>query len=217
MKRNPVSQPVCCHSVAQPSGGWSAPKLVLTFALAGTLAACATNPGVDVPSGQSSQLPPPPAPTELPGQNAAVGTVQPVPQSASIDGGLVSGAPITRNSINDPSHPLARRIIFFDYNSSAISQESISLLEQHAQYLAQFRDVRVRLEGHTDERGSREYNIALGDNRSRSVARVLQLQGVDAGQYSTLSYGEEVPLDEGQGESAWRRNRRVELVYEVLN
>jgi peptidoglycan-associated lipoprotein len=216
VNKNLVSQPVCCQSVTKPAG-LSASKLLLTVALAGTLAACATNPGVDVPSGQPTQLPPPPAPTELPGQNAAVGTVQPVPQNSSIDGGLVSGAPITRNSINDPSHPLARRIIFFDYNSSAIGEESITLLEQHAQYLAQFRDVRVRLEGHTDERGSREYNIALGDNRSRSVARVLQLQGVDAGQFSTLSYGEEVPLDEGQGESAWRRNRRVELVYEGLN
>ncbi len=216
MNINLTSQPINCRGNAGLSFRF-VPKVLLAIAMAGTLAACATNPGVDVPSSQPRELPPPPAPTDLPGQDAAVGTVQPVPQSSSIDSGLVSGAPITRNSINDPSHPLARRIIFFDYNSSAIGEESISLLEQHAQYLAQFRDVRVRLEGHTDERGSREYNIALGDNRSKGVARVLQLQGVDAGQFSTLSYGEEVPLDEGQGESAWRRNRRVELVYEGLN
>jgi peptidoglycan-associated lipoprotein len=187
------------------------------LAVALLLSACASNPQVDVPSSQSLPLPPPPAPTTIPGQDSAVGTVQPVPQASSIDSGLVSGAPITRNSINDPSHPLARRIIFFDYNSAAIGQDSIALLEQHAEYLSRFRDVRVRLEGHTDERGSREFNIALGDNRSRSVARVLQLQGVDAGQFSTLSYGEEVPLDEGTGESAWQRNRRVEIVYEGLN
>ena len=186
--------------------------------LVGFLSACATSPEVDVPSSTPKlQLPPPPPPSDIPGQDTAVGTVQPVPQTSAIDGGLVSGERITRNSINDPSHPLARRIIFFGYNSAAIGRDSVTLLEQHAQYLSMFRDVRVRLEGHTDERGSREYNIALGDNRSRSVAQVLQLQGVDAGQFSTLSYGEEVPLDEGTGERAWQRNRRVEIVYEGLN
>lgn len=190
--------------------------LLLTAIAASTLVSCATRggSGVDVPSSSSSQ-PLPPVPTT--DEDAAVGTVTPAPTTDSISGGLVSGAPISRNSITDPSHPLARRIIFFGYNSSEISPDSITLLEQHAQYLSQFRDVRVRLEGHTDERGSREYNIALGDNRSRGVARVLQLQGVDAGQFSTLSYGEEVPLDEGKGENAYRRNRRVELVYEGLN
>lgn len=194
--------------------------LLLTALAASTLVACSTRGGsVDVPPSrqQPQQLPPVPTPAQIPGQEAAVGTVTAAPTSDSISGGLVSGAPISRNSISDPSHPLARRIIFFGYNSAEIAQDSIALLEQHAQYLAKFRDVRVRLEGHTDERGSREYNIALGDNRSRGVARVLQLQGVDAGQFSTLSYGEEVPLDEGKGESAYRRNRRVELVYEGLN
>lgn len=205
------------HALQIQGSDRAARRWLLVLALAGTLSACATSPEVDVPSSQSPLLPPPPPPTELPGQDNAVGTVQPAPRTSAIDSGLVSGAPITRNSINDPSHPLARRIIFFDYNSASIGDDSIDLLEQHAQYLGMFRDVRVRLEGHTDERGSREYNIALGDNRSRSVARVLQLQGVDAGQFSTLSYGEEVPLDEGTGESAWRRNRRVEIVYEGLN
>lgn len=193
--------------------------LLAVIAVTG-LASCATRggSGVDVPPSSTQRvLPPAPTPSQIPGQDAAVGTVTAAPTTDSISGGLVSGAPISRNSITDPSHPLARRIIFFGYNSAEISPDSIALLEQHARYLAQFRDVRVRLEGHTDERGSREYNIALGDNRSRGVARVLQLQGVDAGQFSTLSYGEEVPLDEGKGESAYRRNRRVELVYEGLN
>lgn len=194
-------------------------KYLFAFVLAATLNACATSPGIDVPSGTNIEdlprLPLPPVPDTQ--GDAAVGTVQAVPQTSDIQSGQVSGAPISRNSISDPSHPLARRIIFFGYNSTAISQQSLELLSLHADYLSQFRDVRVRLEGHTDERGSREYNIALGDNRSRSVARVLQLQGVDGGQFSILSYGEEVPLDEGQGETAWRRNRRVELVYEGLN
>lgn len=196
-------------------------KTLFACMLTATLTACATGPGIDVPSGtrleELPRLPPPTPPVTDAQGNAAVGTVRAVPPTSDIQSGQVSGAPITRNSISDPSHPLARRIIFFGYNSAAINEQSLALLSQHAEYLSQFRDVRVRLEGHTDERGSREYNIALGDNRSRSVARVLQLQGVDAGQFSTLSYGEEVPLDEGQGETAWRRNRRVELVYEGLN
>lgn len=203
------------HSTHRWTGAGGS-RLLAILIFSGLLSACATGPQVDVPNSQPTRLPPPP-PASIPGQDSVVGTVQPAPRASSIDGGPVSGAPITRNSITDPSHPLARRIIFFDYNSAAIGQESISLLERHAEYLGMFRDVRVRLEGHTDERGSREYNIALGDNRSRSVARVLQLQGVDVGQFSTLSYGEEVPLDEGTGESAWRRNRRVEIVYEGLN
>ncbi len=194
--------------------------LLLAVIAVSTLASCASRGGLDgsvPPSSIPRDLPQVPTPSEIPGQDAAVGTVTAAPNTDSISGGFFSGDPITRGSISDPSHSLARRIIFFGYNSAEIDQDSIALLEQHAQYLAQFRDVRVRLEGHTDERGSREYNIALGDNRSRGVARVLQLQGVDAGQFSTLSYGEEVPLDEGRGESAYRRNRRVELVYEGLN
>lgn len=205
MIKNPVDLAVCRCLL-----------MILSLAM---LASCATGGGTnDVPSSMSElprELPPPPPPTQIPGE-AAVGTVTPAPSGDSISGGLVAGAPISRGSITDPSHPLARRIIFFGYNSAEIGRDSIALLEQHAQYLTQFRDVRVRLEGHTDERGSREYNIALGDNRSRGVARILQLQGVDAGQFSTLSYGEEVPLDEGSSESAYRRNRRVELVYEGL-
>jgi len=112
---------------------------------------------------------------------------------------------------------LSKRIVFFDYNSSRLTGDSLDLIRGHAEYLSRFSDVRVRVEGHTDERGSREYNIALGDNRARSVAKILQLGGVDAGQFSTLSYGEEVPLEEGSSASAWQRNRRVEVVYEGYN
>lgn len=196
---------------------------VAAFALLAiaTLVSCATKGDIEpgpLPSNDRLLPPPPAPPPQIPaGNEAAVGTVQPTLTEADIQGGRVSGVGIERSSISDPSHPLARRIIFFGYNSAEIAGDSISLLELHSEYLSRFRDVRVRLEGHTDERGSREYNIALGDNRSRSVARILQIQGVDAGQFSTLSYGEEVPLDEGQGEASYRRNRRVELVYEGLN
>jgi peptidoglycan-associated lipoprotein len=192
---------------------------LLCGAMVVVLTSCATGQSVDVPPPSSTQnpLPAPPQPAPAPSETAAVGTVSPVQTNDALAGSPVDAPPITRESIRDPRHPLARRIVFFDYNSSQLDEESIELLTLHAQYLSNFRDVRVRLEGHTDERGSREYNIALGDNRSKAVARILNLQGVDAGQFSTLSYGEEVPLDEGNSESSYRRNRRVELVYEGLS
>ncbi len=182
------------------------------------LASCASAPEVQVPPRSTpTTLPDVPKTTTAPAETAAVGTVSPAQTNDALAGGPVDAGPITRESIRDPQHPLARRIVFFEYNSAQLDEKSIELLALHAQYLSNFRDVRVRLEGHTDERGSREYNIALGDNRSRAVARILNLQGVDAGQFSTLSYGEEVPLDEGNSENSYRRNRRVELVYEGLS
>ena len=191
------------------------------------MTACSVGPTLDepVPSGQPAipDLPPPPVPDVIPGlsdnaEQAAIGTVTPSQSDEPLQSGrILGGVPITRDSIQDPSHPLSKRIVFFDYNSSRLSPESLDLIRGHGEYLSRFGDVRVRVEGHTDERGSREYNIALGDNRARSVARILQLQGVDNGQFSTLSYGEEVPLIENQNEAAWRQNRRVEVVYEGFN
>ncbi len=177
------------------------------------LTACSTG-GVERPP---SSLPPTAVPSELPPVPAEQNE-QPVVQAtnpeAEIQPGTLDGTDFTRESIFDSSSPLARRIIFFAYDSAEIEPQYLEIISNHARYLSRFTDVRVRLEGHTDERGSREYNIALGDGRSSSVARMLQLQGVDPGQFSTLSYGEEVPLDEGRGESSYRRNRRVEIVYE---
>ena len=191
------------------------------------MTACSVGPTLDepVPSGQPAipDLPPPPVPDVIPGlsdnaEQAAIGTVTPSQSDEPLQSGrILGGVPINRDSIQDPSHPLSKRIVFFDYNSSRLSPESLDLIRGHGEYLSRFGDVRVRVEGHTDERGSREYNIALGDNRARSVARILQLQGVDNGQFSTLSYGEEVPLIENQNEAAWRQNRRVEVVYEGFN
>jgi peptidoglycan-associated lipoprotein len=83
----------------------------------------------------------------------------------------------------------------------------------HAKYLAKMGGMKVRLEGHTDERGSREYNIGLGERRAQAVRRALLLQGAAEGQISTVSYGEERPAAAGSDEGAWAKNRRVEIVY----
>jgi len=135
------------------------------------------------------------------------------------DGGVeTSGAAGTSSfssySLNDPNSPLARRVIYFDYDSAEISAADQDTLLAHAAYLAANPGQYIALEGHTDERGSREYNIALGDRRAQSVQRVLELNGVTPGQMSVVSYGEEKPAAEGHSEAAWRLNRRVEIVYQ---
>jgi peptidoglycan-associated lipoprotein len=113
-----------------------------------------------------------------------------------------------------PSAPgNASRLIYFDFDSSEIRPEFVSVIAAHAHQLAHNASVRVRLEGHTDERGSPEYNIGLGERRAQAVRRALMLQGVTDAQVATVSYGEERPTMAGQGEEAWAKNRRVEFVY----
>jgi peptidoglycan-associated lipoprotein len=108
---------------------------------------------------------------------------------------------------------LAERIIYFDFDSSEIKGAGTDVVAAHAKYLAANPATRVRLEGHTDERGSREYNIGLGERRAQSVRRALLLQGASDVQISTVSYGEERPAVAGHDEAAWAKNRRVEIVY----
>jgi peptidoglycan-associated lipoprotein len=126
-------------------------------------------------------------------------------------GGARSAAAMLEQTDGD----LADRIIYFEYDSAKLSSESIAILETHGNFLATNGEVTVRLEGHSDERGSREYNIALGDRRAQSVRRVLLFQGASSDQIETVSYGEEEPAVAGHDEAAWSKNRRVELIYKV--
>ena len=110
---------------------------------------------------------------------------------------------------------LSSRVVYFEFDSAKLTSESIEILEIHGNFIAGNGEVTVRLEGHADERGSREYNIALGDRRAQSVRRVLLFQGASVDQVDTVSYGEEQPAVTGQTEEAWSLNRRVELIYTV--
>lgn len=118
-----------------------------------------------------------------------------------------------RSPLDDPSSPLYRKVIYFDYDAAEIRPQYASLLRAHADYIFKNPDVRVRLEGHSDERGTREYNLALGDRRSRAVKRFLMAEGAPEPRLKTLSYGEERPADPARNQRAWSENRRVELVY----
>lgn len=122
-----------------------------------------------------------------------------------------------RNAIDDPESMLSDRTIYFAFDSSNVQDEYMAIIQRHAAYLAQYPGIEVRVEGHSDERGSREYNIGLGARRADSVSRLLQVNGASNTQVETVSYGEEVPAAEGHDESAWSQNRRVELVYPSSN
>ncbi|MEJ2603734.1 MAG: peptidoglycan-associated lipoprotein Pal [Gammaproteobacteria bacterium] len=105
-------------------------------------------------------------------------------------------------------------IVYFEFDRSEVQPRFTDLLAAHARNLANNPRLRVRLEGHADERGSREYNIGLGERRAQAVRRILLIQGASAGQINTVSYGEERPAERGSSESAYAQNRRVEIVYQ---
>jgi len=115
--------------------------------------------------------------------------------------------------LNDPNSLLSKRAIYFDFDKADIRPEFRDILQAHAAYLGQNSSVRVTLEGNTDERGTREYNMGLGERRANAVKNVLTLQGAGAGQVDTVSYGEERPVAMGHDEQSWSKNRRVDIVY----
>lgn len=131
-------------------------------------------------------------------------------------GGATGGAMVPGSEFGPraaPGSPLAQRVIYFDFDQAAVRSQYIPVVQAHAEWLRDHRSQRLSLEGHTDERGSREYNIALGERRAVAVRQLMQYEGVAPGQLKLLSYGEERPAVEGSGEAVWARNRRVELVY----
>lgn len=115
--------------------------------------------------------------------------------------------------LDDSASTLSERTIYFEYDSSTISSKWQSILADHAAYLADHPTTRVTFEGHADERGTREYNIALGQHRANAVKQLVTLQGASMRQVNTVSYGEEKPFAEGNDDGAWRLNRRVEIIY----
>lgn len=120
-----------------------------------------------------------------------------------------------RQAISAAQSALQNRVVHFDYDSSEISNIDYQTLQAHAKYLIGNSQSRVALIGHADERGTREYNMALGERRAKSVAAFLVSNGVNSSQLETVSYGKEQPVNLGHNESAWRENRRVEINYEA--
>ena len=115
--------------------------------------------------------------------------------------------------LEDPESLLSVRIIYFDYDSSAVQAQFEEIIQAHATFLQANPGVTASLEGHADERGSREYNLALGERRAQAIKQQMVVLGAAPEQLRTVSYGEERPADPGHDEQAWELNRRVEIVY----
>jgi peptidoglycan-associated lipoprotein len=161
--------------------------------------------------------------------DAASTTVAPV--TDGISGRDVGGDAVTQpldtssgvgfgDPLGDPNKPLDStnallntRTFYFAFDESALHAEDYPVLRAHARYLNTHPQQRITIAGHTDERGSREYNIALGERRATAVQRFLEAEGVRADQLDTISYGEELPLFEGHTEADWAKNRRAVLFY----
>lgn len=173
----------------------SLPVLMIAIATL-ALAGCPKKP-TTVPEGSGSTS------AEGSGANAGQGEGQ-VGEGRELPGasGSASGGPAG-----------VANIIYFDFDRSDIRPEYASLINSHAKFLSSSGTIRIRVEGHTDERGSREYNIALAERRAQAVRQALKLQGAGDSQLTTVSYGEERPAVAGSDESAYEKNRRVELVY----
>ncbi|MEJ2214226.1 MAG: peptidoglycan-associated lipoprotein Pal [Gammaproteobacteria bacterium] len=133
------------------------------------------------------------------------------------DGASTSGASRygdwSGNPLDNPNSPLYTKVIYFDFDTSDIRSEFYEVLRAHAEYLVSNPQANLTIEGHCDERGTREYNIGLGERRAMAIKRFFEAEGVEGSRINTISYGEERPADDSHGEAAWAMNRRGILLY----
>ncbi|HUX65067.1 peptidoglycan-associated lipoprotein Pal [Sulfuricella sp.] len=121
---------------------------------------------------------------------------------------------VTANPLKDPSNILSKRSVYYDLDKSDVKAEYKPMVDAHSKYLTSHKDAKVAVQGNTDERGSREYNIALGNRRADSVKNMMNAYGVSNSQIETVSFGEEKPRATCQEESCWKENRRSDIVYQ---
>jgi len=178
-------------------------KIVLAALVVAFVAGCSTNPTTAPVEDKSSGTDPSAASTA--GGASTSGT------STAGVAGSNTGSGV--NPLKDPNNVLSKRSIYFEYDSFTVSDQYKALVEAHAKYLAANRNARVALQGHADERGSREYNIALGQKRADAVKRMMTLLGVQETIVETVSFGEEKPKNAGHDETSWTENRRVDIIY----
>jgi peptidoglycan-associated lipoprotein len=151
-----------------------------------------------------------PAPVDTPGgKPPAQVKTQPV-KPVDVTGGP-SGSQLA--ALKDPKNILSKRSIYYDLDKFEVKDEYRSLVEAHAKYLRENPNARMLIQGNTDERGSREYNVGLGQRRSDGVKRMMTLLGVRESQVETVSLGEEKPQDPGHSDAAWSKNRRSDILY----
>jgi len=146
---------------------------------------------------------------------SSTGSTAGTSSTAGTTGSAVTGSATGTqgNPLRDPRNVLSKRSVYFDYDSYAVKDEFKPLIEAHAKYLQTTRTARMTIQGNADERGSREYNIALGQRRAETVKRMMLLYGATDTQIETVSFGKEKPKNSGHDEAAWAENRRDDVVY----
>jgi peptidoglycan-associated lipoprotein len=150
---------------------------------------------------------------EAPVADRTTGTQTQTPTTGGSTSRPTQDTAVRGDPLHDPSNILSKRSVYFDYDSNAVKDEYRNLVQAHARYLADQRGKHVRIEGNCDERGSREYNLALGQRRAESVKRVMTVLGAPDASIETVSYGEEKPVAQGHDEQAWTQNRRADIKY----
>ena len=169
--------------------------LSITLIAAAALAACSSTP-IDTP--------------KAPVATAATLPAASPPQASTAQSTV---ATVTLDPLDDPKGRLAARSVYFAYDNFVVDARYQPLVQAHGQFLQTHAQVHIRVEGNTDDRGSREYNLALGDKRAQIVAKQLELMGAKPAQIEAVSYGEERPKSEGHDETAWAENRRADIRY----
>lgn len=175
-------------------------KLIVSLGVVAFLAACATKE-------QPAQV----AETKTP-PTTGTGNTSPPPVVQPKTDQPLPGKVI--NPLVDPKNVLSSRVIYFDYDKDVVKPEFQALVQAHAKFLSENRTRKIRLEGHADERGSREYNMALGQRRADAVRKAVSVLGVSGDRVETVSFGEDKPKSSGHDEAAWAQNRRVEIAYD---
>ena len=156
--------------------------------------------------------PTPKAPVED-GSNKAASAQDSKADNDASSRGLNTDSKYSIEALNDADSPLSVRTIYFAFDSAELTPESSDSLIEHARFLTLNTGIKIVLEGHTDERGTRDYNLALGEGRAKSVHEFLTSQGVNSNQLEVISFGEEQAVATEHNETAWQLNRRVELIY----
>lgn len=177
-------------------------KIAASLLLTALLAACASQPGTQ-PTQTTTPI------TDKSGNDSATTK----PASVDLTKGSTSDAK-GYNVLTDPNNILSTRRIYFDYDSFTVKPEFNEVVEAHSKYLNEHKDAKLIVQGNTDNRGTAEYNLALGQKRADAVKKQMNALGVSDSQLETVSFGKEKPLESADTEEAWARNRRAELVYD---
>jgi len=171
-------------------------KLLVPMLLAGLISGCAGSHVKETPKAAENA---PVVQTQAP----IAAKVAPAAETAKLE----------INPLKDPNNILSKRSVYFDFDQYTVKPEYKALVEAHAQYLASHPNASIRIEGNADDRGTREYNLALGQKRAVAVKKVLNTDGAQDKQIETISYGKEKPKALGENEAAWAENRRADIVY----